>query len=69
MDTLLLIKEAPYRLYTVAYLDPDRAYRYVRYRGGKGSYCNIAELSFYENSLDTLPMKGKIIGLSLIHIS
>ena len=62
VDTLLLIKEAPYRLYTVAYLDPDRAYRYVRYRGGKGSYCNIAELSFYENSLDTLPMKGKIIG-------
>lgn len=62
VDTLFLIKEAPYRLYTVAYLNPDRAYRYIRYRGGKDSYCNIAELSFYENCLDTLPMKGKIIG-------
>ena len=39
-----------------------QAYRYIRYRGGKDSYCNIAELSFYENCLDTLPLKGKIIG-------
>lgn len=62
VDTLFLIEKAPYRLYTVAYLNADRAYRYMRYHGGKDSYCNIAELAFYENSMDTLPLKGKVIG-------
>lgn len=61
-DTLFLVKEAPYRLYTVAHLKSDKAYRYIRYRGAKDSYCNIAELSFYENRYDTLPLYGKIIG-------
>lgn len=61
-DTLLLIKEAPFRLYTTVHLKSDKSYRYMRYRGTKNSYCNIAELAFYENVHDTLPLRGKIIG-------
>lgn len=61
-DTLLQVVETPKRLYTVAYLKNDKAYRYVRYKGGKESFCNIAELSFYGNSKDTISLKGRIIG-------
>ena len=64
-DTLLLIKEAPYRLYTVARLKSDKPYRYMRYKGYKGAdgcFCNISELAFYENSEDTIPLYGEIIG-------
>jgi len=61
-DTLFMVREAPYRRYTVAYLKPDKAYRYMRYRGGKDSYCNIAELAFYRSAQDTLPLRGRVMG-------
>ena len=61
-DTLLLIKEAPYRLYTVARLKSDKPYRYMRYKGADGCFCNISELAFYENTEDTIPLYGEIIG-------
>lgn len=61
-DTLYLIREAPYRLYTTVPLKSDRPYRYVRYRGGKGSNCNIAELALYGEPEDTLPLRGTVIG-------
>jgi len=32
---------------TTAYVDVSRGFRYVRYVGGAGSYCYIAELQFY----------------------
>ena len=61
-DTLFVIKEAPFRLYTTVYLNSEKSYRYMRYRGAKNSYCNIAELAFYENVQDTLPLRGKAMG-------
>lgn len=61
-DTLFMINEAPFRLYTTVYLNSESSYRYMRYRGAKNSYCNIAELAFYENVQDTLPLRGEIMG-------
>ena len=61
-DTLFLIKDTPKRLYTTAYLKKKKSYRYIRYKGGKESFCNIAELAFYANITDTIPLRGRIIG-------
>ena len=61
-DTLWLIKAPSYRLFTEVALNADKAYRYVRYRGRGGTYCDIAELSLYENVEDTVPLRGKVIG-------
>lgn len=61
-DTIYQIKEVPYRLYTVAELEPEKSYRYVRYRGRDFTHCTIAELSLYENFADSIPLKGEIIG-------
>lgn len=38
----------------------DRKFKYLRYIGGKGSYCNINELEFY--GLDGKKIEGTIIG-------
>lgn len=62
-DTLFLVDQAPERLYSNIYLDQkNKKYRYVRYKGGEKSYCDIAEIEFYEyvDSLNFLT--GKIIG-------
>ena len=66
-DTLYTITQAPYRLYSVAALQSYRPYRYMRYRGGKNSYCNIAELAFYADRNDTIPLPGKLIGTPGCH--
>ena len=50
MDALPLyfISEKPANgTYTTADVNVSRGFRYVRYVGGAGSYCNIAELKFY----------------------
>jgi len=45
---LYLISEKPQRgTYTVADVNVSRGFRYVRYVGSAGSYCNIAELQFF----------------------
>ena len=61
-DTLYYIKEFPYRLFTTVYPQVTKAYRYIRYRGGKDSYCNIGELYLYECPDDSVTLKGKVIG-------
>lgn len=61
-DTLHLIEKAPQRLLTAVYLDNSHLYRYIRYKGPKDSYSNIAELALYENEQDTIPLAGKIMG-------
>ncbi len=38
----------------------DKKFKYLRYMGGKGSYCNINELEFYSSSGKKI--EGKIIG-------
>lgn len=61
-DTLYHIKGLPYRLMTHVTIIPKKKYRYVRYYGAVGSHCNIAEVVFYENSGDVVPLSGEIIG-------
>lgn len=61
-DTLYLIEEKPVRLYNVAYVDKSKGYRYLRYYGPAGSYCNISEVGFYRETGDTIPLKGQVIG-------
>lgn len=34
----------------------------MRYKGADGCFCNISELAFYENTEDTIPLYGEIIG-------
>ena len=61
-DTLFMIEKAPLRLLNIVYPSNDKSYRYVRYRGKDGSYCNISELLLFENASDTIPLKGRVIG-------
>jgi hypothetical protein len=41
---------------------PPKKYRYVRYSGADGSYCDVSEIAFYETDSDSIPLQGKIIG-------
>lgn len=61
-DTLHLITEIPSRLFMKIVLKNVQPYRYVRYRGGKGSYCDISELFLYEEGNDSTSLSGRIIG-------
>lgn len=60
-DTLFIIQNKPGRLNTVVYSWSDRKYRYIRYVGPTGAYCNVAAVAFYEKN-DTVALSGKIIG-------
>lgn len=59
-DTLHIISERPNRLNTIVMLESEKEYRYVRYFGPEEGYCNIAEVSFFNDGV--VPLKGKIIG-------
>lgn len=61
-DTLYVITQIPLRLHNVVHLSHSRPYRYVRYIGSVDSYCNVAEVSFYENVMDSFCLKGRVIG-------
>lgn len=63
IDTLFLIDQVPERLYNTIHIKPsNKEYRYVRYKGGDNSFCNIAEIEFYEHEDSSTPLTGKIIG-------
>lgn len=61
-DTLLQITGEPYRLYTDVRLSGGRPYRYVRYVGPEGAYCNIAELELYTSPDGSELLTGRPIG-------
>lgn len=57
------ITSSPHRKINIVLLDkPTSAFRYFRYKGADGSYCNIAEAAFFKEYKDSLPLRGKIIG-------
>jgi hypothetical protein len=60
-DTLLVIREAPERLFVDVAVHFDGRYRYVRYKGAKSSHCDVAEITFYAHENDTVPLTGKVI--------
>ena len=62
VDTLHTITQLPLRLHNVVHLPQGRNYRYVRYHGPAGSYCNVSEVTFYPTSTDSTGLKGRIIG-------
>lgn len=62
VDTLWQIEKVPERLINRVYPASDIPYRYVRYKGADGSYCNIAEAAFYSNKDSEQPLSGTIIG-------
>ena len=61
-DTLYCVKQVPFRKYTTAILSKSKKYRYLRYKGADGTFSEIGEIAFYESELDTIPLKGEIIG-------
>lgn len=63
VDTIYTILEAPFRkINTICLKKSLGPYKYVRYVGPKNSYCNIAEIAFYDSDLSTSPIKGSCIG-------
>lgn len=62
VDTLYEITEAPQRLTTQVQLSAEKKYRYVRYKGKDGSFCNVAEVGFYSAAGYEEPLRGSIIG-------
>lgn len=61
-DTLFIVRDKPVRLRNVVSLGETKKYRYLRYCGPPGGYCNVSEVEFYKGKNDTIPLKGKIIG-------
>ena len=59
-DTLHVIYRKPLRLYTSVSLTDTAFYRYVRYYGPQYGYCNVAEITFYDN--DGKRLDGTLIG-------
>lgn len=61
-DTLFVIEEKPVRLQNVVYVSNPKEYRYLRYYGPAGSYCNVSEVGFYREPNDMVPLQGRVIG-------
>ncbi|MFR9262122.1 MAG: hypothetical protein ACLVL2_16250 [Bacteroides cellulosilyticus] len=57
-----MIEEKPVRLQNVVYVSNPKEYRYLRYYGPAGSYCNVSEVGFYRDPNDMVPLQGRVIG-------
>ena len=60
-EILHVIDNQPERLQTTVRIHPSNSYRYIRYIGPDGAYCNVAEVAFYQPA-DTAKLKGEVIG-------
>jgi len=56
-DTLFTIEDIPYRLLNMQYINTDKKYRYIRYKGADNTYCGISEIQIYSDTtlLDGVP--------------
>lgn len=62
-DTIFQIRHMPIRRLNFHILPhPSQPYRYFRYVGSEGSYCNIAEVSLYKEAYDEKELKGSVFG-------
>lgn len=61
-DTLHQIPVAPERLCTRVHINNPKKYKYLRYRGKDGSYCDVSEVGFYSTDSINAPLRGKVIG-------
>ncbi len=62
VDTLYQIPKAPERLRTQVKINNPKKYKYLRYKGKDGSYCNISEVEFYSIDNPQTPLPGEVIG-------
>lgn len=62
VDTLYQIPVAPERLCTRVSINNPKKYKYLRYKGKDGSYCDVSEVGFYAVDDLNKPLTGKIIG-------
>lgn len=64
-DTLYVINELPSRQNNRINIKTKRKkYRYVRYFGAENTYCNMAEVAFFGQENDQIPLTGQLIGTS-----
>lgn len=61
-DTLFVISNRPQRKWNILEIKNKNVYRYLRYVSPPKGSCNIAEVAFYSDYNDTIPIKGKPIG-------
>ena len=59
-DTLYVIDRSPERLCVRVRPDRKGAYRYVRYYGPDGGFCNVSEIAFFDST--GRPLVGKVTG-------
>lgn len=55
-DTLYIINKRPERRLSIVRVDkvPPKTYRFLRYRGPDGGYCNVSEVIFYDDCHNVL---------------
>jgi hypothetical protein len=60
---LYVIEQRPKMIFHTTDIATDHAYRYIRYIGEAGSFCNVAELEFYsEANGEYRKLSGQVIG-------
>ena len=64
VDTLFQIRKIPMRLFNTAWINTDKKYRYIRYRGADNTSCGISEIQIF-GDLDSPALKGKVLGYIL----
>ncbi len=47
-DTLHIISIYPERRYNTVFIPPHKPYKYLRYKSPQGGFCDIAEITFYD---------------------
>ena len=62
-DDLYVIEETPMFIRNAVYINNNNRFRYVRYLPPEDSWSTIAELAFYGNQSDSIPLEGKITGV------
>lgn len=61
-ETLFIVKNEPIRLLNRVQTHARQKYKYLRYKGRDNSYCDVAEISFFEHTDDSIPLSGIVIG-------
>ena len=61
VDTLCVIRKVPLRLFNTEWIQSDRAYRYIRYKGANSTFCGISEIQLFGDP-DSPALKGKPFG-------
>ena len=61
VDTLCVVRKVPMRLFNTEWINSNKTYRYVRYKGADNSACSISEIWIFGDT-DSVALKGKPFG-------